>query len=563
MKPSGIGGQAVIEGIMMRNKDKYSIAVRKPDNEIEVTVRESKVLTEKHKWMSYPVIRGVVSFIDSLITGISTINYSASFYDDPDEQKKTKADEIGKSIFKDKFESVLMALTVIVSVFLAVGLFMLLPYYVSRLVKGYVASKTLLNLIEGLVRVAIFILYLVLISLMKDIKRTFMYHGAEHKCINCIENGARLTVENVMNSSRYHKRCGTSFLFIVMFISVVFFIFIRVDNTALQIVIRLLLVPVIAGVAYEFIRWAGRNDNGFTVALSRPGMWLQKLTTREPDEDMVEVAIKAVEEVFDWEVFLKEYYQTSLDMEADIKAAEAKLALTGELIHKPKKTRKIDAREVAMAETLKSVESKSLAGSDKAKPADTNKTADKPDNKTGETDKHNWDNSNNNKAVNENAESADKDSYNSDTDTVKTDTTDTGNVEAEPDTVNAVDDTDNGNSDEDNAKSDSEALQETAESDDKAQESTEADNEMSQENANDDLPEGFEIEDHYETVEEIKTETGSKYAIATENVQEDIDESENMSVEEVEAAFEIEETEQEEENISADEVPLFKQRDRE
>lgn len=578
MKPSGIGGQAVIEGIMMRNKDKYSIAVRKPDNEIEVTVRESKVLTEKHKWMSYPVIRGVVSFIDSLITGISTINYSASFYDDPDEQKKTKADEIGKSIFKDKFESVLMALTVIVSVFLAVGLFMLLPYYVSRLVKGYVASKTLLNLIEGLVRVAIFILYLVLISLMKDIKRTFMYHGAEHKCINCIENGARLTVENVMNSSRYHKRCGTSFLFIVMFISVVFFIFIRVDNTALQIVIRLLLVPVIAGVSYEFIRWAGRNDNGFTVALSRPGMWLQKLTTREPDEDMVEVAIKAVEEVFDWEAFLKEYYQTSLDMEADIKAAEAKLALTGELIHKPKKTRKIDAREVAMAETLKSVESKSLAGSDKAKPADTNKTADKPDNKTGEADKHNWDNSNN-KDVNENAESADKDGYNSDKDSSKSDTengnsdtlnsdtdvvkTDTGNVEAEPDTVNAVDDTDNGNSDEDNAKSDSEALQENAESDDKAQESTEADNETSQENADDDLPEGFEIEDHYETVEKIKTETGSKYAFTTENVQEDIDESENMSVEEVEAAFEIEETEQEEENISADEVPLFKQRDRE
>lgn len=581
MKPSGIGGQAVIEGIMMRNKDKYSIAVRKPDNEIEVTVRESKVLTEKHKWMSYPVIRGVVSFIDSLITGISTINYSASFYDDPDEQKKTKADEIGKSIFKDKFESVLMALTVIVSVFLAVGLFMLLPYYVSRLVKGYVASKTLLNLIEGLVRVAIFILYLVLISLMKDIKRTFMYHGAEHKCINCIENGARLTVENVMNSSRYHKRCGTSFLFIVMFISVVFFIFIRVDNTALQIVIRLLLVPVIAGVSYEFIRWSGRNDNGFTVALSRPGMWLQKLTTREPDEDMVEVAIKAVEEVFDWEAFLKEYYQTSLDMEADIKAAEAKLALTGELIHKPKKTRKIDAKEVAMAETLKSVESKSLAGSDKAKPADTNKTADKPDNKTGEADKHNWDNSNN-KDVNENAESADKDGYNSDkdssksdtengnsdtlnsdTDVVKTDTTDTGNVEAELDTVNAVDDTDNGNSDEDNAKSDSEALQENAESDDKAQEITEADNETSQENADDDLPEGFEIEDHYETVEKIKTETGSKYAFTTENVQEDIDESENMSVEEVEAAFEIEETEQEEENISADEVPLFKQRDRE
>ena len=330
---------------MMRNKDKYSIAVRKPDNEIEVTVRESKVLTEKHKWMSYPVIRGVVSFIDSLITGISTINYSASFYDDPDEQKKTKADEIGKSIFKDKFESVLMALTVIVSVFLAVGLFMLLPYYVSRLVKGYVASKTLLNLIEGLVRVAIFILYLVLISLMKDIKRTFMYHGAEHKCINCIENGARLTVENVMNSSRYHKRCGTSFLFFVMFISIVFFIFIRVDNVALQILVRILLVPVIAGVSYEVIRWAGKNDNAFVRVLSKPGMWFQKLTTREPDMDMIEVAIKAVEEVFDWKQFLAEYYSEEENPVEALVASEAELAISGSLIHGNEETRTIDLEE--------------------------------------------------------------------------------------------------------------------------------------------------------------------------------------------------------------------------
>ena len=345
MKPSGIGGQAVIEGIMMRNKDKYSIAVRKPDNEIEVTVRESKVLTEKHKWMSYPVIRGVVSFIDSLITGISTINYSASFYDDPDEQKKTKADEIGKSIFKDKFESVLMALTVIVSVFLAVGLFMLLPYYVSRLVKGYVASKTLLNLIEGLVRVAIFILYLVLISLMKDIKRTFMYHGAEHKCINCIENGARLTPENVKNSSRYHKRCGTSFLFFVMFISIVFFIFIRVDNVALQILVRILLVPVIAGVSYEVIRWAGKNDNAFVRVLSKPGMWFQKLTTREPDMDMIEVAIKAVEEVFDWKQFLAEYYAEEENPVEALVASEAELAISGSLIHGNEETRTIDFEE--------------------------------------------------------------------------------------------------------------------------------------------------------------------------------------------------------------------------
>ena len=260
------------------------------------------------------------------------------------------------------------AFTVILSVFIAVGLFMLLPYFVSRLVKGYVASKTLLNFIEGLVRVAIFILYLLVISLMKDIKRTFMYHGAEHKCINCIENGARLTTENVMNSSRYHKRCGTSFLFIVMFISVVFFIFIRVDNTALQIVIRLLLVPVIAGVSYEFIRWAGKNDNGFTMVLSKPGMWLQKLTTREPDEDMVEVAIKAVEEVFDWKAFLEEYYAHSPNPEADMLASEAKLAMDGELLHKGKSTRKIDAQKVAhetaIAETIRAVEQKSASNTD-------------------------------------------------------------------------------------------------------------------------------------------------------------------------------------------------------
>lgn len=328
MKPSGIGGQAVIEGIMMRNKDKYSIAVRKPDNEIEVTVRESKVLTEKHKWMSYPVIRGVVSFIDSLITGISTINYSASFYDDPDEQKKTKADEIGKSIFKDKFESVLMALTVIVSVFLAVGLFMLLPYYVSRLVKGYVASKTLLNLIEGLVRVAIFILYLVLISLMKDIKRTFMYHGAEHKCINCVENGKPLTVENVLESSRFHRRCGTSFLFLVMIVSIfLHFIFVLVPSYWFRLFGRLLMVPVVSGISFEIIQWAGRTDSKFALMMSKPGMAMQKFTTKEPTADMAEVAIKAVEAVFDWRAYLKTEFNLDIPYEnkenGDLSAASA------------------------------------------------------------------------------------------------------------------------------------------------------------------------------------------------------------------------------------------------
>jgi uncharacterized protein YqhQ len=520
MKPSGIGGQAVIEGIMMRNKDKYSIAVRKPDHEIEVTVRDCKLLTEKHKWMGYPIIRGVVSFIDSLITGISTINYSASFYDDPEEQKITKADEIGKSLFKDKFESVLMAFTVILSVFMAVGLFMLLPYFVSRLVKGYVASKTLLNFIEGLVRVAIFILYLLIISLMKDIKRTFMYHGAEHKCINCIENGARLTTENVMNSSRYHKRCGTSFLFIVMFISIVFFIFIRVDNTALQVVIRLLLVPVIAGVSYEFIRWAGKNDNGFTVVLSKPGMWLQRLTTREPDEEMVEVAIKAVEEVFDWKAFLKEYYAHSPNPEADMLASEAKLAMDGELIHKAKNTRKIDARKVAheaaMAETIRAVEIKSVSNSDTT--SDT-KVA---DGKISDTEKE---------------------------EVVMSET---------QDTADAVETFEDVRKTEDNLEA-----ADVAESQDDSAEQQTKENEETSQDTEEALPEGFEIEEEYETVNKVEGAAGGEYAVTTEKVPE-TDESENMTVEEVEAGFEIEEPEdtEEAEDINADDVPLFKQRDR-
>lgn len=630
MKSSGIGGQAVIEGIMMRNKDKYSIAVRKPDNDIEVTVRDCKVLTEKYKWMGYPIIRGVVSFIDSLVTGISTINYSASFYDDPEEQKKTKADEIGKSLFKDKFESVLMAFTVILSVFMAVGLFMLLPYFVSRLVKGYVASKTLLNFIEGLVRVAIFILYLLVISLMKDIKRTFMYHGAEHKCINCIENGARLTTENVMNSSRYHKRCGTSFLFIVMFISVVFFIFIRVDNTALQIVIRFLLVPVIAGVSYEFIRWAGKNDNGFTMVLSKPGMWLQKLTTREPDEDMVEVAIKAVEEVFDWKAFLEEYYAHSPNPEADMLASEAKLAMDGELLHKGKNTRKIDAQKVAhetaIAETIRAVEQKSASNADstvksssevktdadvevvnaakeeakkteakadeagadkdnaesagakadeivKDDKADGSTSSDKEPKKSGKSRKKSGKSrkksgksGSENKAdiVNTATEGTEKPDDNTDistSDGKEPESSETqvsvGSLEEEKNSAGA--DLDNNEEVEKALKSDDEG---SVKSDDESLNKSDIES-PDTEDDDDELPEGFEIEDEYETVHIEEKAAGGEFAVTSESVAEP-EISDDYTVEEVEAGFEIEEMETEDENldISADDVPLFKERDR-
>lgn len=314
MKPSGIGGQAVIEGIMMRNKDVYSVAVRKPDNEIEVIRKESKLLTEKYKILNLPIIRGVINFVESLVVGTSTLTYSASFFEDPQEQEPTRVDHIAKAVFKDKLESVVMAVTIIISIGFAIGLFMILPYFVSRLLSKYIVSKSVLNLIEGLIRVVIFIVYIVLISLMKDIKRVYMYHGAEHKCINCIEHGLELNVENVRKSSKQHKRCGTSFLFFVMFISVIFFVFINVSNPFWQVGIRLLLVPVIAGVSYEVIRWAGRSETTFVKVISVPGMWLQGLTTREPDDDMIEVAIKAVEEVFDWKKFLEEYDENKKDV---------------------------------------------------------------------------------------------------------------------------------------------------------------------------------------------------------------------------------------------------------
>lgn len=313
MKLSGIGGQAVMEGVMMRNNDKYSVAVRKPDNKIEVVTKMCNSPQKRNAVFKLPVIRGIVSFVDSLVIGISTLTYSSSFYEDPKEQVPTKADNVAKAVFREKLDSVIMAVTILCSVILAVALFMVAPYYISRLLSQFIVSQWVLNLIEGLVRVLIFVIYILLISMMSDIKRTFMYHGAEHKCINCIEHGMALTVENVRNSSKEHKRCGTSFIFMVMFISVIFFIFIRLQNPILQVVVRILLVPVIAGISYEIIQWAGKSENKAVIIVSKPGMWLQKLTTREPDDSMIEVGIKAVEAVFDWKTFLDEYYADVAD----------------------------------------------------------------------------------------------------------------------------------------------------------------------------------------------------------------------------------------------------------
>ena len=304
MRYSGVGGQAVMEGIMMKNEDKYSVAVRKPDKEIEIKVEDYN-LGQKFKTIrKLPIFRGVFSFVDSLYLGMSTLMYSASFFEEEEEaDKELSAEEESK---KKKQEDALMAGTVVFSVVLAVAIFFALPYFLSTLFQRFTSSVLVISLLEGIIRLVIFLVYIFLISLTPDIKRVFMYHGAEHKCINCIEHGLELNVENVRKSSKHHKRCGTSFLIIVMLISIIFFMFIRVDSKALRLVLRLVLIPVIAGVSYEFIRLAGRYDNPVVDLLSKPGLWMQRITTKEPDDDMIEVGIASVEAVFDWKAWQEE-----------------------------------------------------------------------------------------------------------------------------------------------------------------------------------------------------------------------------------------------------------------
>ena len=304
MRYSGVGGQAVMEGIMMKNEDKYSVAVRKPDKEIEIKVEDYN-LGQKFKTIrKLPIFRGVFSFVDSLYLGMSTLMYSASFFEEEeDTDKELSAEEESK---KKKQEDALMAGTVVFFVVLAVAIFFALPYFLSTLFQRFTSSVLVISLLEGIIRLVIFLAYIFLISITPDIKRVFMYHGAEHKCINCIEHGLELNVENVRKSSKHHKRCGTSFLIIVMLISIIFFMFIRVDSKALRLVLRLVLIPVIAGVSYEFIRLAGRYDNPVVDLLSKPGLWMQRITTKEPDDDMIEVGIASVEAVFDWKAWQEE-----------------------------------------------------------------------------------------------------------------------------------------------------------------------------------------------------------------------------------------------------------------
>ena len=319
MRYSGIGGQAVMEGVMMKNQEKYAVAVRKPDQEIVVETSTYEGLIKNKKIRNMPILRGVFSFIESLVLGMKTLTFSASFFEEEEDEKsgsrkaekragakKPAPTEEEQKKKEKRQENVLMGGTVAISIVLAVAIFMVLPYYISVFFQRFITSQTLLALLEGVIRLTIFIGYVAAISLMPDIKRVCMYHGAEHKCINCIEQGMDLTVENVRKSSRLHKRCGTSFLLIVMLISIVFFLFIRVDNRILQLLLRLVLIPVIAGVSYEFIRLAGRSDHMLVNLFSKPGLLLQRITTREPDDSMIEVGIASVEAVFDWKAYVKE-----------------------------------------------------------------------------------------------------------------------------------------------------------------------------------------------------------------------------------------------------------------
>lgn len=314
MRYSGIGGQAVMEGVMMKNQEKYAVAVRKPDGEIALEVSEYKGIIKNKKIRNMPVLRGVFSFIESLYLGVATLTFSASFFEEeePEHEKKQTKKREKKALTEEqqkRQDSLMMGGTVAFSIVLAVAIFMILPYYISVFFQKFTDSYMLIAVLEGIIRLAIFIGYVAAISLMPDIKRVYMYHGAEHKCINCIEHGMDLTVENVRKSSRLHKRCGTSFLLIVMIISIFFFMFIHVDSRVLRLVLRLVLIPVIAGVSYEFIRLAGRSDNAVVNLLSKPGLLLQHITTKEPEDDMIEVGMASVEAVFDWKAYVKEIKQ--------------------------------------------------------------------------------------------------------------------------------------------------------------------------------------------------------------------------------------------------------------
>ena len=289
IKPKAVGGQAVIEGVMMKGAEDIAIAVRKPDGEI--VVKKEKLKSNRKKISKIPIIRGIFTFVDSLVLGVNALLYSSEFVDVEEEEKKkpSKLDEF--------LEKNIIWISVVISIVFSVGLFILLPTVLVGIFKAYIDNTLILNGIEGIVRIAIFLGYILAISGMKDIRRVFEYHGAEHKSIFCYEHGEELTVENVRKYGRLHPRCGTSFLFIVMIVSILLFSLFRWSGLLMRLVIRILLIPIVAGISYEIIKWAGKSESKLSCIVSAPGMWLQKLTTREPDDKQIEVAVEALKNV--------------------------------------------------------------------------------------------------------------------------------------------------------------------------------------------------------------------------------------------------------------------------
>ena len=308
MKRTYIGGQAVLEGVMMKGPDSYALAVRTPEKNIEVKVTEYKSLGEKHRVLRIPFVRGVVNFLESLYIGMKTLMDSSEYLDDEEDSKNQDVKNVSPEDTETKksgSESAYLIGTLVVSLLIAIGVFMLLPAFLANFLYKFTDKSILVSIAEGVLRLLIFLGYVAAISFMEDIKRTFMYHGAEHKTISCLEAGDDLTVENVRKHTRFHKRCGTSFVFIVMIISIFVFMFVHTKVMWLRLLSRIILIPVIAGLSYEFIRYAGKHNNAFSRILSAPGLWVQRLTTKEPDDSMIEVAIKSVEGVLDWKQYVE------------------------------------------------------------------------------------------------------------------------------------------------------------------------------------------------------------------------------------------------------------------
>ena len=291
-----IGGQALIEGILMMGPKKRAIVVRLADGTLQEKVEELHLIKEKFPICGWPLVRGVISFFTSLIQGVKALMYSADFL--PEEEQEAQEDKLDKWINEhfeaEKAKKLIIAISVVLGLVLAVGIFMVLPYLITALLSKSVQSSFVKNVIDGVLRIIIFLIYMKLVTKSKDIHRVFEYHGAEHKSIHCYERGLPLTVENIRPMPREHPRCGTSFLFVVMIVSFLVFSVVSWDNKLIAFVLRLALLPVVVAISYEINRWAGRHDNTLSKILSAPGRALQKLTVFEPDDSMIECAARAL-----------------------------------------------------------------------------------------------------------------------------------------------------------------------------------------------------------------------------------------------------------------------------